>query len=876
MPPIRAVSTFVLTSREKSPEKVGGPRLDHLGVSVRNLALATWRATRASDPCLEDVRCVAALVVGLVLSGAGDVRARPADWTPTRAPFDRVVVARYQAILARDPHDRGLSMLARMYQRYRTLVALIAEYDAKLDATPDDWASLVVTARLLELDNQRARAVATYQRAWAAKPADLRTALRLGDALRANHQPEDARLVYEQLLPSADKPIQREALNALVNIARSTRDRIAHASYAKRLAELDPQDARLQLDRGDAMLAIDLVDAALDAYAAAERLYATDPSRRLDVIVRRGQALERRDRGAAEAEYRRASAEAPKGHYLRGELFGRVVELHRRAGTLGGLLAITLEDWPEAKRGSFEWYELSKLYEATGAREQSVAALARAVATSTEPRWHFELADRYWPAQEELAMPLVAKLVARSPRDVGVLSSAAERYAKWAKIGLAVATYDKIVQLDPAAEDRMIDLVESYFRQDRHEIGLAAARSVAGKLRTAANLGRLGTVLLEWGRYTEADSAFTAALKIKPDHIEHLRGRAAARDARGLRTVAIADAMRVLELSTDDKAARTARRQLVRIVVHVDAESGARAVIIDDWRDAFAANPPDLTAGMLLFDYFGMAPCEHWYARRSCDNEIIRIVDKLSKLTQLDPDDVIAVAVAYSAASRHDEAIALLRLLERIAPSRKADVEARIASITKGMHRYHSGNQLGFTDGWIQDPEDDLVKLRRLKRDAIHTKVRAGLRLGFGAGLRGGTDSALGAGLMASVKLRDNVSIVTRVDWSQRQGAATFESVGGAVGVGTSILTTRNTTLVLGVGERLERRWGDVMEGVGRIGLSTELTLDLVGRDTPLSAGVRLEQSLSDGARATALIFEVGVELRGVPSNRHAPRKLKP
>jgi len=137
---------------------------------------------------------------------------------------------------------------------------------------------------------------------------------------------------------------------------------------------------------------------------------------------------------------------------------------------------------------------------------------------------------------------------------------------------------------------------------------------------------------------------------------------------------------------------------------------------------------------------------------------------------------------------------------------------------------------------------------------------------------------------MASIKLRDNVSIVTRMDWSQRQGSATFDSVGGAIGVGTSILTTRNTTLVLGVAERLERRWGetDAMSGVGRTGLSTELTLDLVGRDTPLSVGARLEQGLSDNARATALIFEIGVELRGLPPKPREPRaprspiKLKP
>jgi hypothetical protein len=47
------------------------------------------------------VRAVAVALALILSGGAGDVRAQPADWGPQRDPFDRGVIARYQAILAR-------------------------------------------------------------------------------------------------------------------------------------------------------------------------------------------------------------------------------------------------------------------------------------------------------------------------------------------------------------------------------------------------------------------------------------------------------------------------------------------------------------------------------------------------------------------------------------------------------------------------------------------------------------------------------------------------------------------------------------------------------------------------------------------------------
>src|SRR5882724_8144664 len=85
-----------------------------------------------------DMRWIAAVAVCLVMAAS----ARAEDWGARRDPFDPVVVRRYKAILARDPHDDGaLRHLVELYQRYRTIAKLEAEYRTQL-AEGDDWATL--------------------------------------------------------------------------------------------------------------------------------------------------------------------------------------------------------------------------------------------------------------------------------------------------------------------------------------------------------------------------------------------------------------------------------------------------------------------------------------------------------------------------------------------------------------------------------------------------------------------------------------------------------------------------------------------------------------------------------------------------------------
>src|SRR5512141_3253175 len=112
--------------------------------------------------------------------------AQPADWGVTRDPFDKNVIARYKAILARNPHDASaLAKLLEMYRRYRTVDLLKDEYQKQLDKKADDWSSLVVMGRLMHATGDDARARDLWAKAVAGKDSDAESWILIGELDKA-------------------------------------------------------------------------------------------------------------------------------------------------------------------------------------------------------------------------------------------------------------------------------------------------------------------------------------------------------------------------------------------------------------------------------------------------------------------------------------------------------------------------------------------------------------------------------------------------------------------------------------------------------------------------------------------------------------------
>ena len=652
---------------------------------------------------------VACALAALPVAGS-IAQAQPAgDWGVKRDPFNQTDIARYKAILRGNPHDASaLAKLLEMYRRYRTIDLLKEEYSKQIDKTGEPSA-LIVMGRLQHATGDDARALELFQRAVAKTDADAPTWLLIGELQKGANKPKDARAAYDKALAhAAAKDMKKKALRALADLALTTGDNDGANGYFKQFLELDPKNAQLWIERGDAMLAAGKRDIALDSYTAAEKLLGADPAKRVEVVARRGQALEGMGKDdEAVVEYRRAIQLAPKGYYLEVELTGRVIDIYRRKQSLAQLLAHYEKAWPEGARGHFEWDTLGKLYEETGAQDKAIAALKRAVAKAPwelesqrrliqllensgrddealaayeavvraapgEARFQLDLAERYWRrGQEKRGLESLARLEARFPQDAGVLSAIADLYTRWGKEDLAIAEYERLAKLEPDDPSHLVTLGEQYWTKNDKPRALATWKRLIGNGK-ASGYAKLGEVMAEHNQPLEARPNFDKALALDGKNAELFKARAAFLESQKQYADALADWEKVLELvgtkATDRLARRDARRHYVTVVTKL---GGSRELTKKSEWDA-RAKAGDIEAGYLLVDY---------YARRPQKDQPLTALETLHKRVPDDQDLVLDLVKAYKDQRKFQLAVDTLQELLKIAPSREREIYSMISAI---------------------------------------------------------------------------------------------------------------------------------------------------------------------------------------------------
>ncbi|HEU0032891.1 MAG TPA: tetratricopeptide repeat protein [Kofleriaceae bacterium] len=652
----------------------------------------------------------------MALAGGGvtltDRTAHADDWGVTRDPFDAKEIGKYKAFLAKNPHDAGaLAKLLEKYSRYRTVDLLKQEYGKQLEKNPDDWATLVVLGHLHRKTGDDPRALEMYTRAVAKKDSDAATWLAIGEVHKAGGKNKESRAAYEKALAHATaKDMKKKALRSLADLALATGDNDAANAFFKQFLELDPNNASLWIERGDAMLAAGKRDVALESYAAAEKLLGTDPSKRVEVVARRGQALEGMGKDdEAVTEYRRAIKMAPPGYYLEVELTGRIIDIYRRKQALPALLAQYEKEWPEGSRGHFHWSTLGKLYEETGAQDKAIAALKKAVAKSPweldtqrrlitllensgkddealaqyeavvraapgEARFQLDLADRYQRrGQEKKALAVLDRLQARFPSDAGVLSAIADLYQRWGKEDLAIAQYERLAKLEPDDPGHLVTLGEQYWQKQDKARALATWKRL-GNTGKAAGFAKLGEVLGEHGMAVDALANYAKAIKLDDKNPDFYKGRAGVYESQKNFQDAVNDWEKVLSLLGTKPSDRMARRDARRRYVSIITRWGAKEQQYKKkWLEGFGnGTGADVEAGYLLVEYYG---------KRSDPAAQVKTLEQLHKRVADDQEIVLDLVKAYRAQRKFDEAIALLLDLAKVAPSREREVYNQIADI---------------------------------------------------------------------------------------------------------------------------------------------------------------------------------------------------
>ncbi len=661
------------------------------------------------------VSCVLALApTGAAIRHAD---AQPADWGVKRDPFDKTVVARYKAILAKNPHDASaLAKLLEMYRRYKTVDLLKEEYQKVLDKDAANWSALVVIGRVHKTigDEQRAREL--LRKAVGTKDADPQSWQLIGELERGAGNNKDARAAYDKALAHATtKDMKKRALRALADLALATNDIDAANTYFKQFLELDPTNAVLWMERGDAMLAAKRPEIALESYAAAEKLLGSDPAKRVEVVARRGlayAAMEKHDE--AVAEYRRAIKLAPKGYYLESELTGRIIDIYRGKQALAQLLAQYEKEWPEGSRGHFEWNTLGRLYEETGSQDKAIVALKKAVgkaayeletqrrliqllensgrddealaqyeavvrAAPGEARFQLELAERYWRrAKEKQALDTLTRLQSRFPNDAGVLSAIADLYTRWGKEDLAIAEYERLAKLEPDDPAHLVTLGEQYWQKgtlaDKKKATEVWKRIAAsGK---ASGYAKLAEVLAEHGNTTEAHANYDKAIKLDDKNAEYYKGRAtlfeSLKPARF--NDAITDWEKALSLIGKKASDRLARRDAIRHIVQIVTRLGGSKEneYKNRWVTAFKKTPPDVEAGYFLAQYYG---------KRASQGEPRQTLEKLLAHVKDDQELLMDLVKELRKERKFDQAVALLLDLANRVPSMERQVYQQISEI---------------------------------------------------------------------------------------------------------------------------------------------------------------------------------------------------
>jgi tetratricopeptide (TPR) repeat protein len=822
-----------------------------------------------------------ALVVSLCMGAAPVATAQPpypADWAVKRDPFDKTVVARWKAILAKRPHDRALLQLVALYKKHRSVVQLAQEYRRDRES----WAQQVVLARIA---SDKLDSVRHYMRAVELDQTDLRSWIAIGDA---HIKAENAQVAYERALAmNPPLPLRKAVLKKLVRRATdaTARDRV----YA-RLVELDPKHGRLWLDRADMLAAAGLHAQALASYTRAESLLAADRERQLYAITQRGHAHDKLgDAAAALAEYNRAIAKSPRGYYLKAELVERIIQIHTKANTLALLLAEYELAWPQKTRGHFEWATLAQLYAATGAQDGAIGALQQAVAKAPHelasqrrliklldatgrpadalaqleiaaramPRdapIQFDLAQRYWDIDKKKLFAQLDKISRTFTTQPGVHHDLADIYMKLRRLDLATREYEIVARLEPETENLSV-LGEAYWTARREEAAIATWKKIA-RANTAKADAALGAILLEHDLIEDALVAYTRAIEREPHNPEYWRARGAVYEAGDRFTSAASDtdhAVALLGTATRD-AGHAARYQLIRILLASSAgyEEDTLGDLVADWELKFALEG-DLVTGYLLAEYYGRRP----------DSNHLQILKRMHELVPGDHGMTAELLRAYRVLKHYDEALALAKQLRAADPARKQELDAIIARVEED--RRLDPLLMQWSDGGIADPEPSILAAGEQKpatKNTAHELVRGGLRIGLGTGLRGPATSYLTAGVAVFFG-GGPISLVVRADLSQREGGMkSVDALAGSIGVTARTLSTSSIALMLGAGQRFERRLSKSMSELDDAGLAVDVTLDLITRKWPAVVGLRFEQGLYQHARDTSLLFEIGVEIR--------------
>ena len=476
---------------------------------------------------------------------------------------DAKIIERYKLMLSRKPKEG--STFDRLYQFYLEgagLEAMVTDYQAEVQAKPDNPNPQLILGHIYKRLGKDAEAVKAYQRAVELAPNNYYPHFALGQAYAILLQNENAIGALNQAAKIAEEtqvfatPEDLTAIYKALGRSYFRRDRIDEAIVAwTKIAELDPENIFTRIELADLLREQELYEQAIAQHEAIIQFKAEDPYR--VCLSRReiGNIHEANgDYAAAIGSYDTALALTAPGNWLRKDLQHRIIGIYAADGNweglieyyqkkleitpnepeLLGLLAAAYIEHQQPEEGITTYQKAVELAPTdANLRLNLIAAFRNAerfedAATAYESLSeqdpddfgiYRELGELYLHLEdEEKARATYQRMIDRDPENAGTHLILAEIYASNEWIEDAAGAYEKVISLAPSNLDYIEYFGEFYFRQGNREKAIDTWNMmVAADKGIAENYERLAQLLDTKNYRAEAIAASRKAVELMPD-----------------------------------------------------------------------------------------------------------------------------------------------------------------------------------------------------------------------------------------------------------------------------------------------------------------------------------------------------------------------
>lgn len=399
-------------------------------------------------------------------------------------------VERYRDYLSKKPyHDWSFDKLVEAAVSQNKLKELVDAYEQLTKDDPDNRAAKIVLARLYSKGDKTVDAIKLLKSLSPSEPALSKL---LGELHLKNNDPKAAVAELENATKqTGDIKFLQEVHRARGKAFLASGDRSGAAAAFRNIASVEPTSFNTRLDVATTLAQHGLQEEAAAEFQEADKLAGNDNSKRCRVLAELGRVQEQQLKiDDALATYRSALALMGRGNWLKSEIQGRILAIHKRVNSFDKLVAEAKNDIIEKPQDADCREFLARVLEEANKTEGAKEALNTAI--------------KDFPDDLRL-----------SRRLLGVLG----------KLKLKedlVGEYQRILSRHPEEIDLYLELGKIFAEDKRHEQAkIQWEKLFQQRIKDTDLCVRLAGLYAFYGMEREAIAMHEKAIELQPKEVRH-------------------------------------------------------------------------------------------------------------------------------------------------------------------------------------------------------------------------------------------------------------------------------------------------------------------------------------------------------------------